>query len=239
MDIKYVTIYFVLTKPFFIFKSLINSLFTALQPILIKQKLADEKLFRKTVISFIQLPVILFLPVIFFLIFFLDHILLLWLGDEYTFSEFVLWGKIALLALVPRLLISIPNRVLLLTGITYPVKKAEYYFTGLNVVLSILITFFFHTIGGVIIGTLTQFTLGAFYFLALLNQYFNIKIKEVFSRLILGFVIIFIIVFVLAETFFKASSLSYLTLIMCFVFVVIVVVDLLLLKRLNLLRYLI
>ncbi len=150
LDIRFVAIYVILTKPFFIFKSLTNNLFTALQPVLIKLNKENKESFKKTVISFIQIPIIIFLPLTFFSVYFLEDLFRLWLGDAYQYEAYVIWGKVALFALIPRLLISIPNRVLLLTGITYPVKRAEYVFTILNVVLSVSITVIFQTIGGVI-----------------------------------------------------------------------------------------
>lgn len=239
LDIRFVAIYVILTKPFFIFKSLTNGLFTALQPVLIKLNQENKDVFKKTVVSFIQIPIIIFLPLTFFTIYFLEDLFRFWLGDAYQYETFVFWGKVALFALIPRLLISIPNRVLLLTGITYPVKRAEYFFTLTNVVLSVVITLVFQTIGGVIIGTLVQFSLGALYFLALLNQYFDIRIRDVFSNSILGFILTVIVIFLFAWIFIAGIPNQHLLWIMLVVLAGVAFVDVIFLKKLKLLRYLI
>ncbi len=239
LDIKFVAIYTIVTKPFFIFKSLTGSLFSALQPILIRQHKNDKIIFRKTVVSFIQIPIIIFIPIVLYCIFFLDNFLALWLDKNYIYSQYVIWGQIALFALIPRLLISIPNRVLLLTGITKPVKKAEYYFTILNIILSLLITYIYNTIGGVIIGTLVQFSLGSFYFLRLLNVYFKVTINQIFTKFMTTFIMASIIFFVLFKIIFVANELSKDSLILIIIgsLFLIILSEYLVLKKLDLLKY--
>lgn len=239
LDVKFVAIYTIITKPFFIFKSLTSSLFSALQPILIRQYKKDLNIFNITVISFIQIPIIIFLPLVLYFIFFLDVFLELWLGKSNSYSQYVIWGQIALFSLIPRLLISIPNRVLLLTGRTKPVRKAEYYFTILNIIFSIAITYFYKTIGGVIIGTLIQFSLGSFYFLKLLNEYFKISIKEIFSKLITFFILISIIIFIFFKMnlIFNEISTFRLFLIIIVSFISIILCEYFVLKKMNLIKY--
>lgn len=241
LDIKFVAIYTIITKPFFVFKSLTSSLFSALQPILIRQHKNDKISFIKTTISFIQIPIIIFLPLVLFCIFFLDKFLAIWLGQNYVYSQYVIWGQIALFALIPRLLISIPNRVLLLTGITKPVRKGEYYFTVLNILLSVLITYQYDTIGGVIIGTLVQFSFGSFYFIKLLNVYFNITTHQIFSKFIVIFIVTTVSIFVLFRIIFVTDEMSNNSLVLSITssFVLIVVSEFLILKKLNLLKYII
>lgn len=155
LDVTAVTIYTIITKPYFVLRGVIATTFPVIQPTLTKMNLAsDKRNFAVFSGKIIRVGFIVMFGVTILVALFYDQVLQVWLGtDEY--NMYIKWGLLSLVTLCISMLYHPYFRTLLLSNKIKAIIKFSLFSVMGNVVVSTLLAYY---IGfqGVIIGTLLQ-----------------------------------------------------------------------------------
>ena len=150
-----VAIYTIITKPYFIVKSLFSNIYSVMQPLLIKEH--ENKNFEKINIIIIDMTKLLFGLIAcasILVITFFNPILQFWLHTK-KYNNYAIWGGLAMLNLCLTTLFGSIYRFFYFTGNTKLILKYDVFASLLNVLISVVLTYFVGFMG-VIIGTSVQ-----------------------------------------------------------------------------------
>jgi len=188
LDIKYITVYAIISKPYAVVKSIYANIFSAIQPLIAQLKAGNEQKKIKTIIiDGTHYLLVIITPLISIILIFFNDLIYLWVGDGY--SNFIVWGQILVVSLLFRTFFSLIFQALMFSGKIRFIRKVEYSTTFLNFAVSIFATYYLG-VGGVVIGTFLQFFINVFLFSTVLKKEFNIDSKEFYDRTIIRYLIL-------------------------------------------------
>lgn len=175
-----VTVYAIITKPYFLLKGFLAITYPVIQPQLSKYNLqATRDNFNLFSTKIIQGSFILFLLGISFLSIFFEEALWIWLRST-EYNIYISWGVLSMLALAITILYGPYYRTLIYTDGIKKILNFSYLSVAINLVISIILTSW---IGfpGVIIGTFTQILLEFFYTNYLATKILRADIKMIYQ----------------------------------------------------------
>jgi O-antigen/teichoic acid export membrane protein len=150
-----VAIYTIITKPYFIVKSLFSNIYSVMQPLLIKEH--ENKNYEKINIIIIDMTKLLFGLITcasILVITFFNPILQFWLHTN-KYNNYSIWGCLAMLNLCLITLFGPIYRFFYFTGNTKLILKYDVFASLLNSLISVLLAYYLG-FQGVIIGTTIQ-----------------------------------------------------------------------------------
>lgn len=160
LDVKYLAIYTVIAKPYLTFKTFYSQIYKVIQPILSQESVSTiTDGVRMRTISFTRIIIFLFVPFILLSTRYLPEFIEVWLQTD-KYVEYTVWGQILLLSILFKIMSSTIYRAMLYTERTDYVPFIEVSTVAVNIFVSIVLTSKIG-IGGVIIGTISQFLLVA------------------------------------------------------------------------------
>ncbi len=180
LNVSAVTIYTIITRPYFLIKSLTANSFGAIQPLLIKTHKIDLQKFSRIVENFTRLSFMLGLSFVLLLSIFFEQFLTLWLSTT-RYNKYAIWGIFAFInIIIPMLYGAVSSTLLLSTGAMYLLKFNSIAIV-LNFIISIILTYL---IGfpGVIIGTTIQFVIEFFVINKASIKFLNFPLRRIFSK---------------------------------------------------------
>ena len=157
LDVKFLAIYTVITKPYLTFKTFYSQIYKVIQPILSQEAISSVNGLKMRTASFSQITIFLFAPLVLLSSYYLETFIEVWIRTD-IYAEYSIWGQVLLLSILVKILSSTIYRAMLYTERTDYVPLIEISTVSANVIVSILLTSRIG-IGGVIIGTVTQFLL--------------------------------------------------------------------------------
>jgi O-antigen/teichoic acid export membrane protein len=184
MSVKYVTIYTILTRPYFILKTLSSNIFTALQPHIIKIKSSKESLsvfienITECVLSGYIFALLTFIVLG-------RELFELWLGTS-SYNQYFAWAILAVLNWVLSGFYGLVFRVMFTTGETFKLLKVDSIAALLNGVISIIITYIYG-FQGVIIGTTVQMILLSYFVFKEGIKLYDLKLSNILTKVFVKF----------------------------------------------------
>jgi O-antigen/teichoic acid export membrane protein len=149
-----VTVYIVVTKPMFIVRMVSNQTLMVLAPVLAEIGRSGDDSHLNSIIrrGNLALAVLVF-PMVALVFIFIQQFIDIWIGGVH--SDYAFWGAIASLSFIFSPFYGISSRALTYTGNIVVVRRISFWTTLLNVIVSLVGTFYLG-IGGVILGSLVQ-----------------------------------------------------------------------------------
>lgn len=171
LDIKFVTIYTIITKPYIVCKSFLSRIYVIFQHKYVqllsvngKSKLLDfigdlSKISSRIIFFFSCMGIIL-----------LPYLFQLWVGDSY--NSYVIYAQMLIFGLSVRSASTVFYQGIYAVGETKPLVRIELVLVSINFISSLLLTL---VIGmpGVIIGSVIQILLAVPFILRIAKQYFK------------------------------------------------------------------
>jgi len=155
LDVRFVTIYSIITKPFGILKSLLSKVFIVLNPIFISiLKRRGKARLALFVNNNAQLLVLCVGLIAILLTAFIPDLYRLWLGSD-KYNSYLIYTQLLIFLLVVRSVTSLHNNALYTIGETSSLLKMSVALVGLNFLISAILTPLIG-IAGVLIGTSIQ-----------------------------------------------------------------------------------
>lgn len=215
LNVKMVTVYTIVTKPFNLFKSLLQKVFVILDPHYVKLKLKSHHELSHFIVECTMLLIISVSILISALIILLPDLFYLWLGtDEY--SQYILYSWILLASLIIRSFYSLFNRALFVIGETKALIRVSIVTVGFNLTAGLICVYYFG-FAGVIFGTCIQLILSTYMILSYSLKYFQSEstvVKSINKLLTLfysGLVLMVIATYLLYKLRLSVDSFSYYT----------------------------
>jgi len=155
LDVAAVTVYTIITKPYFVLRGIIAISFPVIQPTLNKLNLETTKEnFAKFTGKIIRTGFLVMLGVTLIASIFYDNVLTLWLGTS-EYNSFIIWGMLSLVTLCITMLYSPYYRTLVLSNQIKIILNFSIVSVICNVIISIILSNYLG-FQGVIIGTFIQ-----------------------------------------------------------------------------------
>ncbi len=185
-SVSAVTIYAIITKPYFLLKAVLAVSYPVIQPKLSQYNfLSDKNQFSNFSVKIIRSSFYIFLLGIAFLSIFFNQALEIWLGtDEY--AQYSLWGVLSMFTLALGVLYSPFSRTLFYTDNISSLLRFSVISVAANIIISIFLTI---QMGfpGAILGTATQIILEFFYFNKLAREKMGVNLNTIYtSKLIIS-----------------------------------------------------
>jgi len=180
INISAVTVYTIITRPYFLLKTIMGSSYSVIQPILIKTQLLDEERFFGILERFTRISFIMIFSVVLIFSTFFETIMRLWLSTA-NYDQYTIWGIFALINICIPMLYGAISRTLLLTTGSGNLLKYNSIAITINFISSIFLVYY---IGfqGVIIGSTIQFIF-EFYVINLISiKYLKFPLRRIFSK---------------------------------------------------------
>jgi O-antigen/teichoic acid export membrane protein len=158
LDVRFVVVYAIITKPYQILKSLLSKAYVIFQPhyVRIKSKFGYSRLgsFVKETgkVSSIILAAAVGVAALW-----LPMAIELWIGSD-VYAEYVIYGQLVLMMTIVRSLTTMTFQAMYILGETKSLFRLETVLVGINFVSSLVLVQFFG-VGGVILGTVAQLLL--------------------------------------------------------------------------------
>lgn len=170
LDVRFVTIYTILTKPYGVIKSLLSKMYVVLQPYYLKV-LAQGGNSKLT--SFLmeggKMSAIVTGIAMSGLVIALPELVSWWLGTD-AYQSYMIYGQLLLGVLAVRSLTTMIYQSLYIIGKTSELLKVESILVGTNLLLSLVLVNLIG-VGGVIVGTIVQLLLVVPFMIDLGNKY--------------------------------------------------------------------
>ena len=180
LGFSYVTIYTIISKPFKISKGFFATAYSIIQPMMVREhKLGNVEKTKTIILDSSKMMFVMTLLLLIFSVIFLENIINHWLGTD-SYSNYVFWGNLALLNLCINSLYGSLYRYLYFTGQTKIILKYEIISVLVNISLSIGLSFVIG-VGGVIVGTTSQFLIMLFAMNKEVRKIIEIDIKSIFN----------------------------------------------------------
>ena len=176
-----VTIYTIISKPYFLLKGILAITYPVIQPRLSNLHIQSNRNgFTEFSTKIIRSSFLVFLLGICFISIFFKQALWIWLGTA-EYNTYVIWGIVSMSALCITVLYGPFYRTLLYTDSINNLLNFSYISVSVNLLISILLTF---KIGfqGVIIGTIAQIILEYFYLNYLATKKMYVDIKLIYTK---------------------------------------------------------
>lgn len=157
-----VTIYSIITKPYYVTKNLFANYYSVLQPEFVLASAAEDTsrirnlLLNSTYIAVAALWILLLCVSVFF-----NELLTAWIGEN-VYAEYKIWGCLAMINVCISTVFGSISRYMFVTGKTKTLFQIDVVAASLNTLLSILLTYKFGWYG-VVIGTTLQMLIVCFY----------------------------------------------------------------------------
>lgn len=195
LDVASVTIYTIITKPYFVLRGVTSISFPVIQPMLTRLNLEKDKTayfnFTGKVIrtAFLFMLSITLLTAIFY-----NQVLTLWLGTD-IYNIYIKWGILSLAGLCISMLYTPFYRTLLHSNYIRIIVKFSLISVLINVILSITLS---KLLGfqGVIIGTLVQIICEFIFSYTLFYKKFEYPVK--FTKINKGFLLLVVCLIAIA-----------------------------------------
>ncbi len=179
ISVSAVTIYTVITRPFFLLKSLSANVYSVLQPQIIRIKSTNGDLSR----FIIRISVIIFGTYLFVLAGFIvtgKEFFEVWLKTS-EYNEYFSWAVLAVFNWSLTGFFGIIYRTMFVTGDTRKILGIDSYAALLNGVLSVVLTYLLG-FQGVIIGTTVQMLIICVFLFKTGNFLYGIKINQILNK---------------------------------------------------------
>lgn len=178
LDVASVTIYTIITKPYFVLRGINAISFPVVQPILNKLNLEENKkgyidfIIKITRVGFLFMLCITVITIIFY-----HEVLIIWLGtDEY--NTYIKWGALSLISLCINMLYSAHFRTLIHTKYIKQIINFSFISVLGNIIISVCLSKYYG-FQGVIIGTFVQIIAECIFSYYLLYKNFSQEIKRI------------------------------------------------------------
>lgn len=181
--------YTVVTKISYIVRMVNNQTLLVISPLISKaRENNDQILISKIIKDGSMFQLLLMLPIITTSGLFLKPFIRLWIGGD--FVNFAYWGVISLLIYVLGPFSGMVQRVLIYGGFEFVVKRINYVLILINLLSSIILTYFIG-IGGVIIGSIIQTIIAIPIFKQKAKELLGIDYEMINKYSLIGFTISF------------------------------------------------
>ena len=180
INISAVALYTIVTRPYFLLKTIMASSYNVIQPVLLKTRITDEERFFGILERFTRITFIAIFSVVLIISIFFEPLLRLWLSSD-DYDTYAIWGIAAMINICIPMLYGAISRTLLLTAAAGNLLKYNSISILINFIVSILVTIY---VGfqGVIIGTTVQFMFELFVVNTLSVKYLKFPLRRIFSK---------------------------------------------------------
>lgn len=200
LDFKSVTIYTIITKPYFTLKSFFANINSVFQSKIIMVNARDEiENVKNLIVDFTKFSIIITISFFVWAHLFFEYFLDMWLKTS-KYNIYIYWGEIAIFNIVLSSFYGPIFRYFYFTSYSNLILKYDSIASTLNFISSILLSYFYG-FQGVIIGTTIQFI----YILFALNyessNILNINVFKIFKPFSIIILICYITLGILIENF--------------------------------------
>lgn len=179
MSASFVTVYTIITKPMFIIRMVNNQSLAVLGPMFSKKMRMQDTAWVKEILFRGNLAHSLMIyPMVAMLIIFIQPFMDFWMPE---FSQYAYWGGIAGLIFLFAPFYSFLIRLLIYTGKVAVVRKINVWTALVNLVISIIGSFFFG-IGGVILGSIIQAAVQVPIYIVVAKRIYGLGVKDMFPK---------------------------------------------------------
>lgn len=201
-----VTRYAIVTKPMFVVKMIDGYLFSSVQPMIAREQMdGNNEVLHKILTKGFLINFLITLPLCFIGFLFIGPFINLWLGNKY--DSIIFWGEISALVFLLKPFYGIIVKYLLNTGSTEVLKSIMKITASVNLVVSIVGTFFLG-IGGVIVGTLVDNVFRVFMFMRAARKILKLGVGDILNVDTRYAILYMLVVFYLVISFFSLSEIN-------------------------------
>lgn len=179
ISVSAVSIYTVVTRPFFLLRSLTSNIYSVLQPHIIQVKSAGGDVGRLIT----RITIIIFMLFLFLLAAFTfagKAFFEIWLHTT-EYDQYFLWAFVAVFNWALTGFYALIYRTMFVTGSTKEIFKIDSYAALINGFMSVVLTYFLGFYG-VILGTTCQTIILCIFMYRAGNKLYGVRLEQIFTR---------------------------------------------------------